>query len=141
VGFEQPPEFQERGRVGHTFGGQINAGKPLHRLTVVEGVFEGFVRQAIPLLKEIHPQHPLQSDGRASAFAFGIERFDDGQQFRPGNEGFHAREKLLAAGDLLFIRKLGLGKTRLMGHALKFMKHHLRRLHKIEDHWIKSAFP
>ena len=78
---------------------------------------------------------------RRVAFSFGIERFDDGQQFRPWDERFRAREKLLAAGDLLFIRKLGLGKTGLMGHALKFMKHHLRRRYKIENQEIKSAFP
>jgi hypothetical protein len=28
-----------------------------------------------------------------------------------------------------------------MGHALKFMKQPLRRLYKIEDQGIKSAFP
>jgi hypothetical protein len=110
MGFEQTAEFQERGGVGHALGGQINAGKALQCLAVVERVFEGLVGQPIPLLEKIYPQHPLQPDGRASAFSFGIEWFDDGQQFGPRNEGFHAREKLLAAGDLLFISKLGLGK-------------------------------
>ena len=37
--------------------------KPLQCLTVVEGVFEGFVGQGIPLLEKIDPQHPLQPDG------------------------------------------------------------------------------
>jgi hypothetical protein len=68
----------------------------LEGLTVVERVFEGFVSQAIPLLEKINPQPPLQPDGRASAFAFGIEWFDDGQRFRPWNEGCYPREKLLA---------------------------------------------
>ena len=108
VRFEQTAEFQECGGVGHALGGQINAGKPLHRLTVVEGIFEGFVGQAIPLLEKIDPQHALQSDGRATAFALGIERGDDGQQFGPRNEGLHARAELLATGDFLFIRKLDL---------------------------------
>ena len=139
--FKQTPEFQERGGVGHPLGGQINAGKSLQCLAVVERVFEGFVGQPIPLLEKIHPQHPLQPDGRASPFAFGIKRFDNGQQFGPWNEGFHAREELLAASDLLFIGKLGLGKTRLVGHALKFIKFPLRRLYQIEDPRIKSAFP
>jgi hypothetical protein len=57
-----------------------------------------------------------------SALAFGMERFDDGQQFGPRNEGFHARKELLPARALLFIRKPGLGKTWLMGHALEFRK-------------------
>jgi hypothetical protein len=107
VGFEQPPEFQERRGGGHALGGQIKAGKSLEGLTVVERVFQSFVGQAIPLLEKLHPQHPLQPEGRASAFAFGIERLNDGQPFRPRNDRFHAREKLLPAGDLLFIRKLG----------------------------------
>ena len=114
VGFEQTPEFQERGGVGHAVCGEVNAGKALERLAVVEGVFEGFVGQAIPLLEEIDPPHPLQSDGRATAFAFRIEGFDDGQQSHPRDEGFHAREELFTAGGPLFGGKLGLGETRLV---------------------------
>src|ERR1039458_3894939 len=79
--FKPTAEFQERGGVRHALGGQSNAGKALEGLTVVERVFEGFVGQAIPLLEEINPQHPLQPDGRTSALAFGIERFEDRQQF------------------------------------------------------------
>jgi hypothetical protein len=74
----------------------------------------------MPLLEEIHPQHPLQPDGRASPFALRIERFNDRQQPRPRDDFFHAREEFLAAGDFLFSGKLGLGKTWLVGHALKF---------------------
>jgi len=55
MGFEQTAEFQERGGVRHALGGQINAGKALEGLTVVERVFEGFVSQAIPLLEKINP--------------------------------------------------------------------------------------
>jgi hypothetical protein len=73
---------------------------------VVERVFEGFIGQAIRLLEKIRPQHALQPDGRTSACAVGIEGFDDGQQFRPRNEGFHPREELLAAGGFLFGGKL-----------------------------------
>ena len=59
--------------------------------------------------------------GGRPSLAFGIERFDDGQQFRPRNEGFHPREELLAAGDLFLGRKLRLRETALVDHALKFM--------------------
>jgi hypothetical protein len=128
VGFEQPPEFQERRGVGHALGSQINAGKAPQRLTVVECVFERFVGQAIPLLEEIHPQHPLRPDGRASALAFGIEGLDHGQQFGPRNDFLHPRKKLFAAGNLLLIGKLGLGETRLVRHALEFRKPQPTRL-------------
>ena len=63
VRFKQPAEFQQRGGVRHAFGTQVNAGKPAQGLAVVDRVFESFVGQAIPLLEEIHPQHPLQPDG------------------------------------------------------------------------------
>ena len=108
---------------GTPVGGQINAGKALEGLAVVEGVFEGFVGQAIPLLEEIDAQHPLQSDGRTSALAFRIEGFDDGEQFRPGNQFLHAREELFAAGDLLLGGKFGLGETRLVRHAWSLGNH------------------
>ena len=134
-GFDQPafarlpcPLRLLGGGIRHGRGTQINQGQSLHRLTVAERVFEGFVGQPIPLLEEIHPPHALQPDGRASAFSFGRERLDDGQQFRPRNEGFQAREKLLAAGGLLLFRKLALGKTRLMGHTSEFRKRLLPRL-------------
>ena len=71
VGFEQAAEFQERRGAG---------------------------RQARPLLEEIDAQHALQPDGRTSAFALGMERLDDGQQFRPRNDGLQAGEEFLAAG-------------------------------------------
>ncbi len=47
VRFEQTAELQERGGVGHAFGLEINPGKTLQGLAVVEGVFEGFVGQPI----------------------------------------------------------------------------------------------
>ena len=123
VRFEEATEFQERGGVGHALGTEINAGQVLQRLAVVEGVFEGFVGEGIPLLEEIHPQHPLQSDGRTSAFALGIMRLDDDQQLGPRDDFLHAREELLAPGGLLLVRKLGLGKTALVGHAMQLRKH------------------
>lgn len=141
VGFEQAAEFQEGGGIRHPLGRQINAGKPLQRLTVVEGVFQGFVGQAIPLLEKINPQYALQSDGRTSAFPLGIKRFDHRQQFRPRNEGFHAREELLAAGRLLLGGKLGLRKTRLMGHAQSLENQTRPVSHKQRKPKIKSAFP
>ena len=65
----------------------------------------------------------------ASAFALGIERFNDGQQFGPRNDFLHAGEELLAPGDLLLIGELDLGKTRLVDHAHEFRKRPLLRLH------------
>src|SRR5450432_1589786 len=118
--FEEVAEVQQGRGIRHALGTQINPRKTLERLTVVERVFEGFIGQAIPLLEEINPQHPLQADVRTSALALGIKGFDDGQQLRPRNHRVHAREKPFAAGSLLFGGKLGVGETRLMRHAAKF---------------------
>ena len=122
VRFGPPPEFPERGGIRHPLGSQLNAGQALECLPVVARGFEGFGSPPIPLLEEIDPQPALQPDGRPSAVAFGLERFAAGQPFRPRNEGFQAREKLRAAGELLWIGKLRWGKTRLMGQAQKFRK-------------------
>ena len=58
--------------------------------------------------------------------ALAIVRPYDGQQARPRYEGVHAREELLALGNLL-LRKLGLRKTGLVVHAIQFRKHPTRR--------------
>jgi hypothetical protein len=117
VGFEQVAEFQQRRGVGHALGREVDAGEVPHGLAVVDGVFERFVGQAIPLLEEIHPQDALQPNGRAAALALGIKGREDGEQVLPRDDLFHAGEEFLAAGRLLFVCKLGLGETHLMGHV------------------------
>ena len=80
VRFEQPPEFHPQGGIRHPCGGQIKAGKSLEGLAVGARVFAGFISQAIPWLEKIDPQPALQSEGQASALAFGIERSEVGQK-------------------------------------------------------------
>jgi hypothetical protein len=116
------PEVQQRGGIGHALGWEINAGETLQRLTVVERVFERLVGQRIPLLEEIDAQHPLQADGRTTAFALGIVRLDHGQEFGPRDDLLHPSKKRFAAGGLLFIGELGVGKRGLMGHATQTRK-------------------
>ena len=128
VGLQQAAELQERRGVRHALGIQVDASEAAQRLAVVEGVFEGFIGQAIPLLEEIDPQHPLQPDRRAAALALRIVRRDDGQQPGPRENCLHPREELLAPGDLLLLRKLGLGETGLVDHASQFGKSPPRRL-------------
>ncbi len=120
VRFQQVPEVQQGGGIGHAFGGQINPGKTLEGVAVVERVFERLVGEGIPLLEKIDAQHPLQTNGRAAAFALRIKGFDDGEQLRPGDDLLHAGEELFAAGDFLFGGKLGVGEAGLVRHAPKF---------------------
>ena len=132
VRLEQAAKIQQRGGVGHACGGQLNAGKALHRLAVMERVFQRLVRQPIPLLEKIDPQHPLQPDGRAAALAVGVERLDDGQQFRPRDDFLHPRKELLAPGDLVLIGELGPREAGLVDHATDSTKPRTDRQHQTE---------
>ena len=120
VGFEPAAELQERGGGGPALGAQVNPGAAAQGLAVVEGVCEGFVCQALPLLEAIDPPPPLPPKGRAAARPLGLIRRDDGQQLGPREDCRHARGKLLAPGALLLPRKLGLGITGLLVHARLF---------------------
>lgn len=48
------------------------------------------------------------------AFAFGIDRLDRGDLFRPGHDTIHLAEKLFAAGGLAIRFKRDFGKDRLV---------------------------
>ena len=133
------PEVQEGGGVRHAFGAQINAGKTLQRMAVVERVFERLVGQPIPLLEEIDAQHPLQTDGWATALALGIMRLNDGQQLGPRDDFLHAGEELFAAGGLLLGGKLGVGKGDLVGHA-SLTRNHLSSFKNIPRR-LNQRFP
>lgn len=98
---QQPRELQERGGAGHALGAQVDAGKAAQGMAVVEGVFERFLGQAIPLLEKIDPRHPLHADGRTAARTLGVMWLNHGQQLAPRQDFLHAGEELLAPGDLL----------------------------------------
>ena len=100
--FGLPKESQKRDAVRRALDDWIYPYKPAPAGLVVEGVFAGFVCQATPLLEKIYPQHAFQPDWRATALCLVVERLDDGRQFGPRKEGYHAREEFLEAGELRF---------------------------------------
>ena len=53
VALQQMSELKERRGVGHGFMAQVNPRESAHRLTIVKGILERFVRQGIPLLKKV----------------------------------------------------------------------------------------
>ena len=59
----------------------------------------------------------------------------------PVDDFLHAREELFAAGDHLFIRILGLGKTGLMGHASEFRNPRLAVCNKSKTDGLNHRFP
>jgi len=114
VGFEQAAELQQRGGVGCGFPQQIDTNETPNRLTVVDGVFRTLVGQPEALLGDVHAQHPLQSNRRAStAFAPGVERLDLGNQRRPRRHRLDLAEKAVPSGQLRLGRVLQLGKAAL----------------------------
>jgi len=58
----------------------------------------GRVRQAEPLLHEVHAQHGLQRKGRATVAPFAAVRGDELDQGSPRNHTFHLLQKYLLAG-------------------------------------------
>jgi len=46
---------------------QVEADKPANGLAIVDRVLDAFVRQAKALLRDVHAQHPLQTDWRLPA--------------------------------------------------------------------------
>src|ERR1700712_958521 len=80
-------------------------------------VFPPFVRQPIPLLQEVDPQHPLQANWRAVSLALRVVRLDDRQQPRPRDDLLHLREKALTLGHTLLARTFRFRKTDLPLHC------------------------
>ena len=99
---QQAAELEQRRRVGNRVGGETDSQESTHRLTVIDGVFQRFIGQAIPLLQEIQPEHPLHSHRRASASPGRIMRTENLQQLVPRHNLLHLREKSLPAGRPAF---------------------------------------
>ena len=53
-------------------------------MTIVAGVFKGFIGQPMPLLEEIDASHALQPDRRTAAFALRMERSMTARNFVHG---------------------------------------------------------
>ena len=54
---EQVAELEDRLFVGHRVVGQVEPRKAAHRLGFVERVFQRRIRQRVPMLHEVDPQH------------------------------------------------------------------------------------
>jgi hypothetical protein len=84
VGFEQPSELQQSGRIRRRLPRQVNPHEAADRLTVVQRVLHPLVGQPEALLGHVHAQHPRQANRRAPpALALRVERLDLRLQRRP----------------------------------------------------------
>src|SRR6476620_2724730 len=79
----------------------IDAGKAAQGLAVIERILHRTIGQPIPLLQEVDPQHPLQTDRRPAALALRVERSQTLHQPRPRHDLLHLPQKLVAPRLLL----------------------------------------
>jgi hypothetical protein len=107
---EKPVKLEQ----GRCIGGEVHADEPTGRLVVVERIFDRRIRQTETLLGDVHAQHLLQPDRRASAtLALRIEGFDRSQQCRPWGDRFDLSTKPITLHLALLSGILELRKARL----------------------------
>jgi len=114
--FQQVSDAQNRRFVGHRILAEFNAGKPAHRLAVVQHVFGLRVREIEPLLEEVHAQQGLHRQWAPAATRLRVVRRDEGDDPCPGDRTVHLTEKRLAARHFA-LRVVGhTGETLLCMH-------------------------
>ena len=112
--FEQVPELEDRRLVGHRVIGQIQPGKATHRLDLVQRIFHRRIRQGVPLLHEVDPQHRRQRHRRTTtATALRVVRFDRLQQRCPRHHFVHVSQEALPARAFLLAVEGQRGEGRL----------------------------
>jgi hypothetical protein len=106
---EQAAEFQQGGGVRHAFASQVDAHEAAQCRAVEQRVFAGLVCEVEPVLHEVHAQHALQPDGRASVAGLGVVRLDDFAQGLPGHDLLHGgQEGVMPGGPAVLLEAVQL---------------------------------
>lgn len=95
---------KQRGCDGNTLDSQVDTNEVTHGLAVVDGTFKRLIVQCIPLLQEIDPQHPFQSDRWTTTLTrrrWKVGRRQRLDQALPWHKGIHLCQEPFPAGDLL----------------------------------------
>jgi hypothetical protein len=117
----QVAELADRGFVRHRLPTEVDADEVAQRTRVVESFLGGRIRQVEPVLDEVDSQHRLDTDwAPTGALSLGIERFDSGGLFLPGNDGFHLFQELLFASLLPVFLESGIGKG-VLAHEVQLI--------------------
>ena len=112
---EQVTELKDRRLVGHRIVGQIQPGKAAHRFDLVQRIFHRRVRQGVPLLQEVNPQHCAQRSRRTATPACRrVVRLDHREQRRPRHHRVHLSQEALQAGLLFLLVEGQRGEGRLL---------------------------
>ena len=117
--FEQVTEFKQGRGIRGRFSGKIDIDKMTNGLAVVDGILDALIRQPKALLGHMHPQHPTQTNGRATpASALRVKRDKRLCQYRPRRDRFYLGKKPVAPCLLLLRRIFEFGKTCLYARHL-----------------------
>ena len=112
---EQVAELEDRRLVGHRVVGEVQTGKAAHRLDLVECIFHRRIRQRVPLLHEVDPQHCRQRHRRTATPARRrVVRLDYCQQRCPRHDLLHLGQEALPARLFLLPFKSQRGEGRLL---------------------------
>jgi len=112
---EQVAELEDRRLVGHRVVGQVEPRKAAHRLDLVERIFHRRIRQRVPLLHEVDPQHRRERHRRTPAPARRrVVRLDYCQQRCPRHDLLHLGQEALPASLFLLPFESQRGEGRLL---------------------------
>jgi hypothetical protein len=121
---------------------QIDTGKAAQGLAVVKCILHRPVGQPIPLLQEVYPQHPLQTDRRPATLALRVQRSKTVHQPCPRHDLLHLGQKLVAPRLLLLAGVFRLRKAPLKLHSPVLQPPHRQILpHTHSSKAISSVFP
>jgi len=122
--FQEMTELADRGLVRDPLAAKIDPDERPHRVTIVEGLFDARIAQIEPVLEEIYPQHPLDTDRRTSGpFPNRIVTLNDLADALPRDHLVHLVEKLRTPRRFGITFKTGSRKRDLLvRHELNCIK-------------------
>ena len=96
-------EFQKYCGIRNLFIHKVYFHKFTKRIAVINCIFNAFIGEVEPCLKQVHSQHFLYSFGRYSSLAFGVIWAYKFHPFVPGNYFFHYVEKFFTLRCTLYV--------------------------------------
>ena len=111
--FKQVPKVQDGGLVWNATTGQRQTCELAHRLHVVEGFFHRRINGRKPLLHEVNPKHGRKGIRWTTAFALGINRFNQRTKSCPRNHLIHIGQEYVAPRLLMLGTEFNIRKVQL----------------------------
>lgn len=123
----------------------INTNEITHRLAVIDGVFQRFISQGLPLLQEVDPHHALKADRWTTPPPGRVREIGRRQRINqplPWQQAVHLCKKTFAASHFLLVLVLCLGEGDLLHLGALSDDVEMIGFYPIRQHWwIYAAFP